>query len=72
MAFIFKAGTSYIAYVAQATIVLFVRWQSTVNILFSVSYDCNMQLTELQKNCVSMVPALEQISAHSIIRKRKL
>ncbi len=30
-----------------------------------------MQLAELQKSCISMVPALEQISAHSIIRKRK-
>ncbi len=35
-------------------------------------YDCNTQLAELQKNCISMIPTLEQISAHSIIRKRKL
>ncbi len=32
----------------------------------------NIQLAELQKNCISGVPALEQISAHSVIRKWKL
>ncbi len=51
------------------SLALFTRYQSTVNIQFSVSYDCNMQLAELQKNYTSMVPAFEQISAQEVQSK---
>ncbi len=50
---------------------LFARLQSTVNIQFSVSYDCNIQLAELQKNYTSARTDFCSGSAVEILQKCK-
>ncbi len=54
---------------AAKLLALFTHLQLTVNIQFSVSYDCNMQLAKLQKNYTSIVPALKQISTQEVQSK---